>query len=96
MKKDTRFSVAPVAVLVLLVLLMLLAVHRRLTVEEAEKTIVTVEKRVERDSYSTVAFVGMVALFGYMIWIVLCANQGEAKSMPPTRGSSTDGKSESG
>ena len=93
MKNDTRFSVVPVVVLVLL---MLLAVHRRLTVEEAEKTIVTVEKRVERDSYSTVAFVGMVALFGYMIWIVLRANQGEAKSMPPTKESSAGDKSAPG
>jgi hypothetical protein len=96
MKKDTRFNVVPVAVLVLLVLLMLLAVHRRLTVEEAEKTVVTVEKRMERDSYSTVAFVGIVALFGYMIWIVLSANQGEAKSMPPTKESSADDKSAQG
>jgi hypothetical protein len=96
MKKDTRFSVAPVVVLVLLVLLMLLAVHRRLTVEEAEKTVATVQNRVVRDSYATVAFVGMVALFGYMIWIVLRANQGEAKSMPPTKESSAGDKSAPG
>ena len=90
MTKDTRFSVAPVVVLVLLVLLMLLAVHRRLTVEEAEKTVVTVENSVVRDSHSTVVLVGMVALFGYMIWTVLRANQGEAKAMPPAKESSAD------
>jgi len=92
MTKDTRFSVAPVVVLVLLVLLMLLAVHRRLTVREAEEAVVTVHTRVVRDSYSTVVLVAMVTLFGYMVWTVLRANQGEAKSMPPTRESSADDK----
>ena len=96
MTKDTRFSVAPVVVLVLLVLLMLLAVHRRLTVTEAEEAVVTVHNRVVRDSHSTIALVAMVTLFGYMVWTVLCANQGEAKSMPPTRESSADDKSARG
>ena len=93
MKKDTRFNVVPVAVLVLLVLLMLRAVHRRLTVEEAEKTVVTVENSVVRDSHSTVVLVGMVALFGYMTWTVLRASPGESKLMPPAKESSADDKS---
>jgi hypothetical protein len=82
-------KVSPVALLVLLVLVTLVAVrHKVLTAEEAEKAVAKVEDDVVRDSHLTVAVVAMVALFGYVIWIVLRANQGDAKSMPPAKESS--------
>jgi hypothetical protein len=86
MKKDTRFNVAPVALLMLLGVAMLLVVHN--AVDDAEKAFVKVEDSAAHDSYSTVAIVGTVALFAYVTWTVLRANRGEAKAMPPAKESS--------
>jgi hypothetical protein len=65
MKQDTRLNIAPVALLlILLAVLIFFAVHKRLaTAEENEKAIVKVERHVVRDSHSIVAVVAMVALF---------------------------------
>jgi hypothetical protein len=89
MKKVTRHKVSPVALLVLLVLVMLIAVrHRYLTAKEAETTGVQVVDNVVHARPPTIAVVAMVALLAYVLWTVLRANQGEAKAMPPARESS--------
>jgi hypothetical protein len=96
MKKETRRKVGPVALLVLLAvaaLLVLLAVHRKgLTAKEAEDevvgTVVKVEDLVVRDRHTAVAVLAMVALFAFVMWTALRANQGEDKAMPPARESS--------
>jgi hypothetical protein len=94
MKKDSRLNIAPAALLLtLLAVLILLAVHKRLTTaEEVEKAVVKVDDNVVRDSYMRVAVVAMVALFAYVIWTVLRANRGEAKAMPPAKESSARDK----
>jgi hypothetical protein len=94
MKKDSRLKIAPAALLLtLLAVLILLAIHKRLTTAaEVEKAVVKVEDNVVRDSYSRVAVVAMVALFAYVMWIVLRANRGEAKEMPPAKESSARDK----
>jgi hypothetical protein len=68
MKKDTRLNIAPGALLLILLgILILLAVHKRLTTaEEAEKAVVKVEHHVIRDSHSPVAIIAVVALFAYV------------------------------
>src|SRR5262245_46527579 len=73
--KNTRFNVAPVALLLLLGLVTLVAVHRALKAHEFESAAVKAGDKVVRDSHSTVAFV--VVLFGYMMWTVLRAKQGK-------------------
>jgi hypothetical protein len=90
MTKNTPFSIAPGAILlVLLATLTLLAVQKRLTTaEETEKAAVKVEVNVVRDSYSKVVVIALVALFAYVIWIVLRASPGEAQSTPPAKESS--------
>jgi hypothetical protein len=94
MKTETRFNVAAGALLMLLLaLVILLALHNGLAADEVEKSVVKAEENVVDDSYSTVAFVAMVAMFGYVIWTVLRADQGGAKSMPPARESSASDKS---
>jgi hypothetical protein len=92
MKKETRFNVAPGALLMLLALVMFIAVYNGLTADEVENEVVKVEDNVVHDSYSTVAFVAMVAMFGYVIWTVLRANPGEAKSKPLANESSASNK----
>jgi hypothetical protein len=51
-----------------------------------------VEDNVVHDSYSKVVVIAMVALFGYVIWIVLRGNPGEAKTTPPVKESSANDK----
>jgi hypothetical protein len=89
MKKVTRLKFSPTAVLVLLALLTLLAVlHNRRTAEEAEGAAVKLEDSVVHDSHATVAVVGLVALFAFVMWAALRANKGDDKAMPPARESS--------
>ena len=99
MKKDTRLNIAPGAILlILLTMLIILAVHNRLTTaEEVDKAAVQLGRHVVRDSHSPITVVVMVALFAYVTWIVLRADRGEAKTTPPARESSvSDKKGESG
>jgi len=82
MKKVTRLKLGPVTLLVLLALLTLLVVKREhLTAEEAEDTVV-------RDKYAAVAFLALMALFAFVTWTALRANEGGDKAMPPARESS--------
>jgi hypothetical protein len=98
--KLTRLKVGPVALLVLLVLLTFLVVHRRgLTAAEAEGeaegAVVKVEDTVARDEYAAVAFLALVALFGFVTWTALRAHEGEGKAMPPAGESSASDKAAS-
>jgi hypothetical protein len=93
MKNVTRHKISPVALLVLLVLLMLIAVrHQVLTAEAAEKSVAEVQDTVVRGRPWAVAVVAMVALLAYVMWTVLRANQGEAKAMLPAKESSASDK----
>ena len=97
MKKVTRRKVWPVALLVVLALLTYLAVHRKgETVEEAEDEAVEVavklEDKVGRDDYVVAAFLGVTALFAFVMWTALRAKEGEDKAMPPARESSASDK----
>ena len=88
MKKATRLKTGPVALLVLLALLTFLVVKRRyLTAEGAGDaavgTVVKLGDTVYRDEYATVAFIALVALFAFVTWTALRANEGEDKAMPP-------------
>jgi hypothetical protein len=89
MKTGTRLKIGPVVVLVLLALLTFLVVKRQyLTAEDAEdgavRTVVKLEDTVVRDERAAVAFLALVALFAFVTWTALRANQGEDKAMPPT------------
>jgi hypothetical protein len=93
MNKVTGQKSRLVAVLVLLALLTYLAVHRNgLTSKDAEDEavgeVVKLEEMALYDKYATVAFVALIALFAFVAWTVLRANQGEDKAMPPGRESS--------
>jgi hypothetical protein len=93
MNKVTRLKVGPVALLLLLVLLMFLTLlYRGLTPEEVEKGAVELEDSIVRDSYVTVAFVALAALFAFVMWTALRANDGEGKAMPPRREPSASDK----
>jgi hypothetical protein len=94
MKKDTRLNIAPGALLlILLAMLILLAVRKGLTTtEEVDKVVVKVDRNVIRDSRVRVAVVVVVALFAYVMWTALRANRGEAKAMPPAKESSASDK----
>jgi hypothetical protein len=99
MKQGTRLTIGPVALLALLALLTLLVVKRKdLTAEEAEadavRTVVQLEGTVDRDDYSAVAFLALLALGAFVTWTALRANKGEAKAMPPARKSSASGPTE--
>jgi hypothetical protein len=101
MGKGTRFKIGPVALLVLLALLTLLVVKRRhLTAEEAAddaaRVGVKLEERAFRDEYGQVAFLALVALFGFVTWTALRANEGEDKATPPAKESSASGTTEGG
>jgi hypothetical protein len=98
MKEVTRLKIGPVALLVLLVLLTLLVVKReQLTAEEAADDAVGVAVKVKdsvvRDKHATVAFVGLIALFGFVIWTALRAKE-EDKTIPPAKESSASGTTE--
>jgi hypothetical protein len=99
MEKGTRLKIGPVAVLVLLALLTLLVVKRRhLTAEEAAddamRVGVKLEERAFRDEYGQVAFLALVALFGFVTWTALRAKEGEDKAAPPAKESSASGTTE--
>jgi hypothetical protein len=88
MKKGTRLMIGPVAVLVVLALLTVLVVKRQhLTAEEAGadavQAAVKLEERVLRDRHGSVAFLALLALFGFVTWRALRANPGEDKAVPP-------------
>jgi hypothetical protein len=93
----TRLKVGPVAVLVLLALLAVLVVHRRgLTAGQAEGEVVgtaaQLEDAVARDQYAAVAFVALVAVFGFVTWAALRARKGAGQAMPPAEESSASDK----
>ena len=83
--------------LVLLGLIALLAIHRKgLTADAAAAKGVGVAVRMEddvfHDEYRTVATLAVIAMFAFVMWTVLRANQGENKAMPPGRESSASNK----
>jgi hypothetical protein len=98
MNKVTPQKGRLVVVLVFLVLLTYLAVHRHrlLTQKEAEDeavgSAVTLKDMATHDGYAVVAVLALVALFGFVMWAVLHANQGEDKAMPPAKESSASDK----
>ena len=99
MGKGARLKIGPVAGLVLLALLTLLVVKRRhLTAEEAAddamRVGVKLEERAFRDEYGQVAFLALVALFGFVTWTALRAKEGEDKAAPPAKESSASGTTE--
>jgi hypothetical protein len=99
MKKVARLKVGSVALLVLLALLMLLVVKRRgLTAEEAQdegvRTVVKLHDTVVRDRYAAVAFLGLMALFAFVVWTALRTKEGEDKATPPASESSASGTTE--
>ena len=99
MGKGTRLKIGPVAVLVLLALLTLLVVKRRhLTaeeaVDEAARPAVKLWDTVVRHERAAVAFIVLAALFGFVTWTALRANQGEDKAVPPAKESSASGTTE--
>jgi hypothetical protein len=86
--KMTRQTIRLVALLVILVLVAYLAVHRNgLTAKESEDEavgeVVDVGRMADRDGYSIVASVVLVALFGFVIWKVLRATKVEDEAKPP-------------
>ena len=101
MKKVTRLKYGPVVLLVLLALLALLVLHRRgvkaeeakgLTAGEAVGALVKLEDTARRDKHVTVALVGLVALFAFVLWTAFRANEGEDKAEPPASESSASDK----
>jgi hypothetical protein len=96
MKTVTRLKAAPfvvLAVLAVLAVLILRDVHRKgLTAKEAEDevagTAVKVEDTVVRDKFVAVAFLGLMALFAFVMWAALRANPGEDEATPPAGESS--------
>jgi hypothetical protein len=93
MNKLTRLKIGPVAVLVLLVLLTLL-VARRIggRAEESVAVAVNTADGAVHDSHATVAFVGVTALFAFVVWTALRA-AGADKAIPPARESSASDQS---
>jgi hypothetical protein len=98
MKNDTRFNIAPGALLLLVVaVLILLVVHKRLaTADEVEKAAVKVERSVVRDSYSTVAVEVVVALFAYMAWMFSVPTERKPRQCRRPRSRARDKKGECG
>jgi hypothetical protein len=99
MNKATRNNVIPIAVLVVLGLLALLAVKRKdLTAEEAEKdavrTVVNLEDTVERDEYAMVALAVVVALCAFVVWMAVRAREGGDKVALPVREPGTSNTTE--
>jgi hypothetical protein len=96
MNKLTRLKIGSVVLLVVLALLTLLVVKRKgLTAEQAEddavQTVVKVEDTVVRDEYVAVAFLALLALFGFVTWTALRANPGEDRATTPARESGAGG-----
>jgi hypothetical protein len=93
MKKGT---LRLVVLLVLLALLTLLVAKRKdLTAEEAAdeavRPVVKLWDTVVRHEHAAVAFLALMALFAFVMWTALCANEGEDKAMPPAQESSASG-----
>jgi hypothetical protein len=96
MKKRARLKIGPVALLVLLALLTLLVVKRQhrqhLTAEEAQddavRAVVKLEDTLVRHERAAVVFLALMALFAFVTWTALRANEGEDKAKPPDRESS--------
>jgi hypothetical protein len=88
MNKVTPQKRRLLAVLVLLALLTYLAVHRhrhltdKEAADEAVGSAVTLKDMVTHDEYAVVAFLALIALFGFVMWAVLRVNQG---AMPPDK-----------
>jgi hypothetical protein len=96
MKKVTRITIAPVALLVLLALLTLLVVKPKHLMEKdaeavAVETVVKLEDAVILDEDTAVAFLAVMALFGFVMWTAIRANEAEDKAMPSARESSASG-----
>ena len=92
-----RLKIGPVVVLVLLALLTLLVVKRKhLTAEEAEddavRAVVKLGDPVVRDGHAAVAFLALMALFAFVTWTALRANEGEDKAAPPAGESNASDK----
>src|SRR5262245_51885529 len=99
MKNESRLTIAPVAVLVVLALLTILVVkHQRLTAEEAEigaaRAVVEVTNSLLKHKYAAVAFLVLLSLFAFVLWFVLRANARADKAMPPAKESSASGTGE--
>jgi hypothetical protein len=77
--KRTRFSIAPVAVLVVLGLLTLLWLERRgVAVEQAgADSVVKVERAFLRDNHARAAFLIAIAVFSFLVWTVMEGSQGD-------------------
>jgi hypothetical protein len=88
MNRLTRLKIGPVAVLVLLVLLTLLVVRRiGGRAEESAAAAVNAADGAVHDSHATVAFVGVTALFAFVVWTAL-RDKGEDKAISPAAESS--------
>jgi hypothetical protein len=84
----TRHTIKVVALLVFLVLLAYLAAHRNghttdEAVGEAVGDVVKVERMADRDGYSMVASLFLVALFGFVMWTALRGNKREDEAKRP-------------
>jgi hypothetical protein len=66
--------------------------YKGLTPEEVGKEAVELEDSIVHDSYGTVAFVAVAALFAFVMWTALRANDREGKAMPPRREPSASDK----
>jgi hypothetical protein len=96
MEKLKGLSIGPVALLVVLALLTYLVVNRKgVTADEAEgdavRTVVKLEHSIDRDDFSAVAFLVLVALFAFVTWTTLRGHKGEDKATPPVSESSASG-----
>ena len=94
MKK--RLEIRLVTGLVLLVLLTLLVVKRQhLTTKEAQDgavwTVVELKDMAGRRKYAVPAFLGLTALFAFVMWTALRAKEGEDRATPPAGESSASG-----
>jgi hypothetical protein len=96
--KMTRQTSRVVALLVFLVLVAYLAVHRNgLTDKEAAGEavgqVVTVQRTAARDRYVMVASVGLVALFGFVMWTALRNNREDEAKPPPENAAQSTSRS---
>jgi hypothetical protein len=97
MKKESRSTIAPVALVLVLAVLVLLVVNRKpVTTEEAEvgavQEVVKLENMILKDDYTVAAFLTLIALFALVIWTGFRAER-EGKAKPPAKESSASGTS---
>ena len=93
MKKVTRLKIRPVVLLGLLALLTLLVVQRKHftaeeAVDQAVRPAVTLADTVVRHERAAIALLALMALFAFVMWTALRANEGEDKVKPPAGESS--------